>query len=179
MAQSIRNIVEQINGALNTVFKASAIYGVATPSEREGKQQPVINERPVAFDDSYSLQLYHRVNGVTITYRPGFGDGQNTIDTFSMSAIVFNNEKRSGLKSDEIAMILQSILSVVNISSVKILPNNVILNTRQIFESEYRGHEYPLSEYYSLMQINYSVEVTFKSGCFDLCPEDFSQCKNN
>ncbi len=179
MAQSIRNIVSTINGVLNNVFKASMLYGVATPAEREGKLQPVVSERPVTFDDSYALQLYHKVNGVNITYRPGFGDANKTIDTFNMSAIVFNNEKRTGLKSDEIAMIMQSVLSNLNILSVKILPANIILNTRQIFEAEYRGNDFPLSEYHSLIQINYSVEVTFKSGCFDLCPEDFSQCKNN
>jgi len=179
MAQSIRNIVSEINASLNNVFKGSTLYGIATPAEREGKVQPVVDERPVSFDDSYALQIYHKVTGVNISYRPGFGDEQKTIDTFSMSAIVFNNEKRTGLKSDEIAMIMQSILSVMNILSVRILPNNVVLNTKQIFDTEYRGNGYPLSEYHSLMQLNYSVEVTFKSGCFDLCPEDFSQSKNN
>lgn len=179
MEQSIHNIVSTINSTLNNVFKGSAIYGIASPSEREGKAQPVLNEKPVTFDDSYALQLYHKVNGINITYKAGFGNANKTIDTFNMSAIIFNNEKRTGLKTHEIAMIIQSVLSVINISSVRVLPNNVILNTRQIFDAEYRGQDYPLSEYHSLMQINYQVEVTFKSGCFDLCPEDFSQCKNN
>lgn len=179
MAHSIRNIVTQINAAFNAVFNGVKLNGIAQSIEREGKLQPVENEKAVAFDDSFALQVYHKINGVNITYKAGMGRDQNTINTFAMAAYVFNNEKRTGLKSDEIAMIMQSILSRLNIQSVRILPVNVILNTPVIFAAEYRGNDNRLSEHHSLMQFNYSVEVTFKSGCFDLCPEDFSNCKIN
>jgi hypothetical protein len=125
------------------------------------------------------MQVYHKINGATITYKPGFGDQLKTVNTFSLSLFVFNNEKRTGLKSDEIAMIIQSVFAAQNILSARILPTAIILNTPLIYATEYRGSDYRLSEYQSLMQMNYSVEVTFKIGCFDLCPEDFSQCKIN
>lgn len=189
MAQGIRNIIGLINKSLEGTFKGGKVYGMATLIEREGKSQPVVDERPVTFDDSYPFQLYHRVQGATITYEPGYGNTRNTKDTFQVSAFVFNNEKQTKVKTDEIAMIIQSLLTLFSIektvlttskiSSVTVLPTQIILNSQQIFGTEYRGSVYSLNEYQSLMQINYLVELTFKGICFDLCPEDFLQCKTN
>jgi hypothetical protein len=178
MAQSIRKIISTINASLEGIFKGGQFYGVATLIEREGKGQPVVDEKPVSYDDSYSMQMYHRLQGGTITYLPGYGNTRNVIDTFQVSAVVFNNEKITNIKTDEIAMIIQSIISTLNITSVRITPTTFILNSQQIFASEYKGVPYALNEYQSLMQINYLVEITFKGNCFDLCPEDFIKCKN-
>jgi len=179
MAQSIRNIITEINAGFAGYLNNAVYYGVAQPVEREGKSQPVVNERPVSFDDSYGIMIYHKLNSVNITRRAGMGRKENTVNTFAVSAIVFNNERKSVLKTDEIAMIMQSAIEQLEITSVKILPVRAILNTQIIFGTEYRGHTYSLPEYASLMQLDYTVEVTFKAGCFDLCPEDFSQCKIN
>jgi hypothetical protein len=179
MANGIRNIISQVNQAIEGIFKGSKLYGMATLVERNGQSQPSVNEQPVSYDDSYALQMYHRVQGATITYRPGYGDTQTTVNTFQVSAVVFNNEQITKIKTDEIAMIMQSILSTLNITSVRILPTAIILNSQQVFATEYRGVPYALDEYKSLMQINYQVEMTFKGTCFDLCPEDYNQCTTN
>lgn len=176
MAQSIRDIVCSINEALKSTFKEAVYYGIATPMATEGKSQPVVDERPVTYDDSFAMQVYHKVGAVKITYKGGYGNNNNTTNTFAMSAIVFNNEKKTKLRSDEIAMIIQARLS--NITS-DVTPNDFILNTDVILATEYRGHDNRLPSNMSLMQLNYTVAITFKSGCFDLCPEDFSSCKNN
>lgn len=176
MAQSIRNIIAEINKNLAGVFPGGIVYGVAESVTREGKTQPVSNERAVGFDDDYSVQIYHKLGEIGVSYKAGFGEYTNTINTFSVSMIVFNNERKSKLKADEIAMIIQSQLAK-NITSTRILPQRIILNSAAIFSTEYKGFQYPLDEYLSLMQFNYLVEITFKSGCFDLCPEDFKQCK--
>jgi len=179
MAQSIRNIITDLNTAMQEYFKSAVYYGVAQNIEREGISKPVVNERVVSFDDSYGMIVYHKLGNINITRKPGFGSSEKTINTFAVSAVVFNNEKRTGLKTDEIAMVMQSVLSLQNIASVRVLPGNVILNSQAIYQTEYRGSSYSLPEYTGLMQLNYTVEITFKSGCFDLCPEDFSQCKIN
>lgn len=178
MAQSIRNIISLVNQSLEGIFKGSKLYGVANLVERQGKVMPVVDELPVSFDDSYALQIYHRISGVNISYLPGYGNQQTTIDTFACAAIVFNNEKITKVKTDEIAMIIQSVLAVLNITSVRIQPVSIILNSQAVFNTEYNGVKYSLNEYQSLMQINYLVEVTFKGNCFTVCPEDFSKCKN-
>ncbi len=175
MAQSIRNIITDLNSAIAAKFNNAMFYGVATSLDREGKLQPTVNERPVTFDDSYGIQVYHKLGNITIKYAPGMGRTNNTINTFAVSAIVFNNERKTGLKSDEIAMVMQSVLTLQN----NVLPASIILNSEAIWQTEYRGTPYALNEYASLFQINYTVEMTFKSGCFDLCPEEFSQCKIN
>lgn len=176
MALSIRNTITQINAALEGVFKGSKLYGMATLVEREGRSQPSVGEVSVSYDDSYALQLYHRVQGATITYVPGYGDTQNTINAFQAFAVVFNNEKITKIKTDKIAMIIQAVLSTLNISSVRVLPTGFILNSQQVFTQEYRGTPYTLDEYKSLMQLNYTVEITFKGICFNICPEDFVPC---
>lgn len=178
MALSVRNIIIQINTSLEAIFKGGKVYGIATLVEREGKGQPVVDGSSVTFDDAYPMQIYHRLQGATITYKPGFGNTKTTVDAFQVSMIVFNNEKQTYVKIDEIAMIIQSVLQVLNITSVRIVPTNIILNSQQIFATEYKGVPYSLNEYQSLMQINYTVEITFKGNCFDLCPEDFYKCKN-
>lgn len=178
MAQSIRNIIKEVNTTLDGVFKGSKFYGVATFVEREGKGLPVVDEQAVSFDDSYSLQAYHRIGNVGIRYAGGYGDSTNTINSFAVSMVVFNNEKITKLKTDETAMIIQSVLAGLNITSVRILPAQIILNSQQIFATEYKGVTYALNEQQSLMQINYTVEVSFKGICLDLCPEDFVKCKN-
>lgn len=178
MALSVRNIITLINQSLEGIFKGGKMYGVATLIEREGKGLPVVDELPVSYDDSFAMQLYHRIAGATITYQPGYGDKVKTIDTFQVSMFVFNNENHTKIKTDEIAMIIQSVLATLNIYSARILPTAIILNSQQVFSSEYKGVPYALNEYQSLMQINYLVEVTFTGNCFDLCPEDFSKCKN-
>jgi hypothetical protein len=179
MANSVRNTVTLINQALEGIFKGGKFYGLATLVEREGKGQPVVDEKPVSYDDSYAMQMYHRVQGATIVYSPGYGNTRNITDTFTVSAIVFNNEKITKLKTDELAMSLQSVLETINITSVRVLPTQIILNSQQIFATEYKGVPYALNEFQSLMQINYSVELSFRGTCFDLCPEDFQNCETN
>ncbi len=171
---SIRNIIAELNNSLDGIFKGSKFYGVATIVEREGRSQPVVDSQPVAFDDSYGLQMYHRLGNVVISYQPGYGDNDKTTNTYSVSAVVFNNEQTTKLKTDELATIIQSLLAA---SSV-ITPVSIILDSRVIFATEYRGVTYSLNEYQSLMQINYTVDLIFKSNCFDICPADFSNCKN-
>ncbi len=173
MAHSISNIICQINKSLEGVFKGSTVYGVATNVEREGRSTPVIDGKAVSYDDSYSLQLYHKLNGISIDYKSGYGNTKNTINTYSVSAVVFNNENITKLKQDEIAIIIQSILSTLNIVSVQVLPTSIILNSQQIFSNEYKGVPYALNEYQSLMQVNYQVAVSFKGNCFTVCPEDY------
>jgi hypothetical protein len=176
--QSIRNTIPQINNALEGIFKGSKLYGIATLVDREGKTQPVVNDLPVSFDDSYGMQIYHRLGNVTIAYSDGYGDTTDTTNTYSVAAIVFNNEKITKLKQDDIALIIQSVLATLSIDFVGVTPVQIILNSQQIFATEYKGVPYSLNEYQSLMQINYQVAVTYKGNCFNLCPEDISNCKN-
>lgn len=179
MAQSLNDIVCIINTAFEGVFNGCKIYGVSILLYKDGKSQPIVNEMPVSIDDSYPMQIYHRTNSITIVNKDGFGDKLNTINTFVMSLYCFNNQRLTKLRADEIVMILQSVLSNININSVRILPISANLTSQVIYASEYRGNNNRLSEYYNLFQLNYNIEITFKSGCFDLCPEDYSQYKIN
>ncbi len=178
MAQSISKVVCAINDALALVFNGAKFYGIAKPLGTDGKYKPSDGELPISFDDDYAMKVYHKVNGGRISYLNGYGRNQDATNTFAMSAIVFNNQAKTKLRDDEIAMIIQSLISNINTLET-IIPTDFILNSEVVFSVEYRGHAYALPQNMSLMQFNYTVAIIFKGGCFDLCPEDFSQCKTN
>lgn len=168
---SIAKIICDINSLLSGSIPGGKLYGIASTTEREGKSLPISKEKTVSFDDSYGWQLYHKVNDIKITYSGGYGDKKNIGNLFSCSMFLFNNEKRTGLATHEIALILQSVLQTY--TSYTVQPTLVILNSRAVFDSEYRGQTYPLNEYQSLMQVNYTVDIRYKSDCLNFCPEDF------
>jgi len=178
MALSISKTVCAINDALKNVFKGAVYYGIAKPLATEGRYRPHIEDKAISFDDDYAMKVYHKVTAGRISYIGGYGDNTDTINTFAMSAIVFNNQKKTKLRDDEIAVIIQSVLANITTTET-ITPTDFILNSEQVFSVEYRGHQYALPDNMSLMQFNYTVAITFKGGCFDICPEDFSHCKNN
>lgn len=175
MERSVRNIITDINTSLGLVLKGGKFYGVATSVEREGRMQPVVDEVSVTFDDSYGMQMYHKLGALSIAYGQGYGDTMTSTNTYTVQAIVFNNEKITRLKTDELALIIQSVLATNNNATL----TGIILNSQEVFAQEYRGNKYSLNEYQSLMQLNYTIEISFKGNCFNICPEDFAQCAVN
>lgn len=183
--RSIRDIVQNINDALCGVFKGAQVYGIARTAIREDGLIPVIQEKYIGIDDNFALQVYHKINGITISTRPGSGVGRDpghNVNTFQMSMIVYSSEKRTKLAADQIALIIQSVVPKIISSdfflSIRTQLTSVILNSQQVYAQEYKSDTFRLDEYQSLTQINYTVEIAFKTGCFDICPEDLEQCKN-
>lgn len=171
MTPTVRDIVCRINSELLGVFTTSKFYGLASQTEREGLAYPVIEGRDVSFDDGYIVSGYHRMTGYTVTKRAGYGNDDKSTNTFKMMLVV--NIFKDRLEPDEVALIIQSVMERIKAKDIRINPLSVVLNTKEVFLSEYRGHEYVVKDGQSLIKINYNIEATFKSGCFELCPEDF------
>lgn len=184
--RSIRDIISLINETLGHKFRDIRGYGVATTIRRGEELLPVSNEQYIGLDDSFAIQVYHKILGITMTEstQGGYGRNSNTqINTYSMAMIVASDEKKTKLMPDQVALVIQSAIYNIPFStdffrSVEVSIRNVVLNSEQTYQQEYRSDSYRLSEYQSLTQINYSVEITWKPGCFVACPEDLIHCKN-
>lgn len=185
--RSIRELVNALNDSLNATFKEVKSYGIARSVKRGEELLPVIDEQYIGIDDSFSLQVYHKITGITMSvpdtrqgYGRNFGD---QVNTYAMQMIVANDSQKTKLMSDQIALVIQSMLYNITFPtdffrSVDVSLRSVILNSEQVYQQEYRSDSFRLNEYQSLSQINYSVEIAFKPGCFVVCPEDLIHCKN-
>lgn len=186
---SIHNIVESLNESLSELFGSkrfigSKIHTVAvTVLTKNGEKMPVIIDKKgeghyVGIDDRFPVRLYHKFNTMNtkVDQKTGMGRGiGDIINTYSLSMIVFLNRKRACLMPDEFLLLIQSnfpdFLKLEPYSSIKILFTNAILNDMQVYNQEYLIPEKLLPEH-NLFQINYTVETSFRKGCFNKCPED-------
>lgn len=178
---SIHDIVHILNRAINVPL--SDVHGIAQTVLKGEEKIPALVKKDgtgvyVGIDDQYGVRIYHKLNSLTTTVkaREGYGRSAGTqINTYSLSMIVFLNRKRVSMYPDELLALLQSQLP----EAIKLEPydhvrtwfNNIILNDLQVWNQEYLSDTYRLLPEYSLFQINYTVEVAFKKGCFNNCLE--------
>lgn len=184
--RSIRDIVNCINCSLEDFFdKSFKAYGIAYPGIRGEESLPVSSGVYVGIDDIYATQVYHKINGINISKVRGTGVGRNqddTLHTYQMSMIWYNSENKNNIPPDQLALIVNHKIPKIFHSdffkTVRVSLTNVILNSQQVYQQEYKSDTFRLGEYESLTQINYTVETVIKTGCFEICPEDLQKCKN-
>lgn len=185
----VHNIITGINASLQILgLKNSMFYGVGEVINEGAEKKPVLidksgNAKPLTVDDKYSIMVYHLLNNITTTKNPrlSYGDSTGEIkNTINGSLIIFSDIGKIKMTTDELFLFLQAnwpeTLTVTPYSGVKTLINNVILNSRQVWSSQY-GIPYGLKLNQHLMQVNYSIESTHKQGCFVNCPEEY--CNTN
>lgn len=131
----------------------------------------------IGLDDSAPVTLYHKANSIQITEKSnsGYGDARAlTVNTYNNSMIVFLDRKTTGLLPDEFISLLQANLAdaieMKPYKSVIVRLQNIILNSQQVFASEYQNFEYKIPPRFSLFAINYQIESTFDRKCFATCP---------
>lgn len=192
--QMLNKTIYDINAALasnlfskSQRFAGGRLYGICEQAIKTGSQS---EEFPAVFDldgngvyagidDTFNFILYHRKNGLSITddvTNPGFGDNvAGSINTYTMTAIVFFNRKRLQMEADEFAIYIQRNFPP-NLDNDKFhylsaWINSVILNSQQVFGTEYKNVSYFLKPEHCLMAINYTIEGKPKLACFNRCPE--------
>lgn len=132
----------------------------------------------VGIDDSFPLRLYHINNSITVSFVNGVGDNRDTVNTFNNTMYVYYDRKKINLMPDDIYLYIQSVVPQsipATIAAYTVLPfkktfvkfSNVILKSIEVFASQYQGTGYRLHPEKHLFAINYTVESTLKTGCFD------------
>lgn len=176
----LSKIIEVINKSLETI-KGIKIYGIAEPVTKGDAIVPLIvgNDGEMIFpgpDDIEKAIIYHKHNaiGTKLSTKKGTGDNPNEfVNAYSMSMIVYVDRQKLKLRPDEFFLFIQANIpyqiSMSPYTQILTQINTVILNSQQVYDSEFKGVENKLPSNHSLLQINYTIESMFKQQCFEKC----------
>ena len=182
--EGAKDIVERINFYLRDLFIKNgfgdlSLFGLSETVTREDQQFPVFfktNQGTWAgFDDRKEIILYHKLNSVQTTQaNTGYGDKNgDVVNRYSMNLVVYFKSQK--VKPDEMFAFIQAVLPESptiensNFTYIRTSVLSAILNTMQVFNSEYKGIAYSLKPEQSLINISYTIESRFKKGCFNCC----------
>lgn len=190
----LNDIVQQINEGLTSTlfsqskrFSGSKLYGICEQAVKTGRQKeefPSIVDlagdgKYVGIDDKQNLIIYHRKQNLSIsddTVNKGYGDNPaGSINTYSMVMVVYMNRKKLNMEADELVVYLQKhfpyTLENKNFTYLSASIDSVILNTQQVFRTEYTNVNYFMKPEHALIAISYTIEGKPNLACFNRCPE--------
>lgn len=129
-------------------------------------------------DDIQSLTIYHKTNAASLAFsaRGGFGDARQSEDTIACNLIAAWDTRKIKLQAVDMLLLLRSripqgIRGIPEIKDAIITPNGAILNTKQVFDSEYSigSSGYLLPLYINFIQINYTILLRYDQECINKC----------
>lgn len=129
----------------------------------------------IGMDNTIPVIIYHKINSISSVIKPkGTGDALGDIvNTYSNTMIVYMSRKKTGLLPDQLILKIQAslpdFLQFKPYNNIVIRFLNVILNSNQVWASEYGGSKYRLTPESNLFAINYQIETTFAKKCFENC----------
>lgn len=178
--------IDEINKRLTALFDEVAgvkIYGAAQTMTRTQGQERIVYPALVDFtgegiyigvDNDAPLIIYHKINSISTAIKPkeAYGDDPGAIaNTYNNTLIVYIDRERMKMSPEELFMYIQAHFP----NPFKIPPfditvriTNVILNSLQVWASEYQK-DFELPPSTSMFAVNYTIESSFKKGCFDKC----------
>lgn len=175
MQQSILN---WINNELCDLIPGAEVYGIARTALKDERMMPYCpaDDKYIGIDDTFPFQAYHKELSLSTANVPRSGFGDNISDlanTYGMALIIFFDEKKLGVKTDELYTLIQSritgILKIEGYKQIRIGVTNAILNDGQVWAQEYGQTVFRLSASQRLIQIGYSVTLTLDKNCFPKC----------
>lgn len=172
-------IVNWANDRIKELVPGARVYGIARTASREGEQLPVTGEgefiKYAGVDDTYPAIIYHKHLSISSANVSGSGYGDNTsniANTNQMALIVFLDEKKTGIKADELYTLIQSLITGVlkreGYKMVRVSVSNAILNDAQVWAQEYGNVPLRLTASQRLIQIGYSVVMTLDKNCITI-----------
>lgn len=190
--EGVKDFILIINEKLKESFTKNGIAQVLTFGLSEttisGEQSfPVFfkgNDGSWAgLDDTKNVILYHKDNAVQASSVTGYGNGNSTmVNRYGITMIIYFDAGKTGFKRDEMFTFIQAVMPEFmkgeKFSYIRTSVSNAILNTQQVFSSEYKGVPFSLKPEQSLISISYTIEGRFKKGCFNCCPEDNTTITN-
>lgn len=175
---SVRDIVMQLNSSLTWLPAGYEANGIAELLLRDDVTIPVINDRYVGIDDVYPVRIYHRLNSMSSTIKPGTGMGRvvgDQANTYQLSMVVFLDRPKANMYPDEFLLYLQvnfpERMALEPYKSIVMLFGSAVFDSQLVYRQEYVASDtYRLKEDQFFFKINYSIETTFSKGCFKKCP---------
>lgn len=182
----ISQVIDKINERLVKLFEATAgarVYGLAQTMFKtqvsETKVYPCLIDhtgegKDVSVDDRSPVIIYHKSNSIATAIRTqeAYGNSLGSIqNTYSNTLIVYLNRKKIKKLPDEVFLYIQASFPetlAIEPFRVVVRVTNVILNSQQVWASEYQT-DFKLPPEASLFAVNYTVESSFQKNCFDKC----------
>jgi hypothetical protein len=181
----IEEIIDILNGSLTGLHRDEKLYGLAQSVIR--KQGTEIELLPglidktgevqyVGIDDVSAFILYHKLNTLSTTAKNnGHGDKPgDLVSTYGLSMIIYWDRKRLNKMPDELLMLFharlpQMITSIPNVKMTKIKTGNANFSSLQAYNQEYQGASFNLPPNVNLINLNYTIEMTFNPACLPTC----------
>jgi len=129
-------------------------------------------------DDIKSLTIYHKTNAASLAFsaRGGFGDARQSEDTIICNLIAAWDTRKVKIQAVDMLLLLRSripqgIGGIPEIKDVVITPSGALLNTKQVFDTEYSigASGYLLPLYINFIQINYTILLRYDQSCINKC----------
>lgn len=186
----INTVIDLINGQLDGIVQDQITLSLVQRVYRSNSSD-VIDFMPgivkpdgeaiyAGIDDIKSLTLYHKTNAASLAYsaRGGFGDARQSEDTVICSLIASWDTRKLKLQAVDMLLLLRSrmpqgIRGIPNIKDVLITPTGALLNTKQVFDTEYSigASGYLLPLYINFIQVNYTILLRYDQECMKTCPD--------
>jgi hypothetical protein len=191
-------IIDIVNNQLKATalcdarFANGAINGIAydgTENDTTGvKVFPIIyglsgDGSKVSPDDTYPVQIYHKILNKTYQTRPSsVGDKANVVtEKTDVKMVVAGWTNRLGLTQEDLESLIISVFPdqiAASLYTPLKLQNLVVtllsstLDKAQVYREEYKGIAYQVKPEQILFAIRYQIESTYKKGCFIItdCP---------
>lgn len=160
-------VIEEIRSG-DSVITAPVYYNGGGDSE------------PIDLDFNSAI-LYHRVNGnISRTQEDSdTGCGTNIIETSPMRLVCYfpksvyqtDNANIEGKVAHNISNLIgqsniKSLATTLQVDYVNVNVDSIILNKRDVFNSEFSGVEYTVPSNYCLIAIDYDIEIGGDESCF-------------
>lgn len=183
----INEIIDLINDGFDGMHADEAILGLVQRVYRVGSGgniefmpgivKPDGEALYAGIDDVKSIMLYHKANAATLTYLPrsGYGDGRQSQDNFLFTVTCVWDTRKIPLQNVDMLLLLksrmpQAIKGLGQSIEATIIPSSAVLNSKQVFESEYTvDKEYLLPIYMSFIQLNYTIQIKYDQQCIEKC----------
>lgn len=174
-------------------FSGAKLEGIACQVSRQAEGETVETlpaiisdnqvERYVGVDDSFPLQLYHRILGNSYggaEKKQQYGD-DISLKTCATEVVMVVFAKRSAMKmpGEQLEMLIASgfpdiftreqIATMAAMAAVKVTLRSSDMDSFRVWGNEYKNIAFPLGPEDILFSMNYRIDSSYQKGCFKIC----------
>ena len=168
------------------VFANKKIYGIAhdgTDVDSTGVRVfPIVYDLngdgyKVSPDDTYPLQVYHKILNKSYQIKPAsVGNRSNVVsEKTDVKMVVAGWTNRLGLSQEDLEALIASnfpdqidasLYTPLKLQNLVVTLVSSSLDKAQVYAGEYRGIPYQVKPEQILFSIRYTIESSYKKGCF-------------
>jgi hypothetical protein len=165
------------NGSINGIaYDGTEVDSTAT------RVYPVVfdlsgNGVKVSPDDTYAIQIYHRILNKTYQIKPSsVGDRANVVsEKTDVKMVVAGWTNRLNMTQEDLEALITSnfpdqiapaLYTPLRLQHLVITLQSSVLDRAQVYREEYRGLPYQVRPEQILFSIRYQIESSYKKGCF-------------